>query len=169
MTKMEKSNVLVVWMPSDQIGDDRAYRDYVLESLRTGVLVLPSEVTCEVMELPPLGGVEVISTGDKPLVVELEPQSTQDEVFRAQDQPQSAFQDGAAEKRAILQRLQVYRNVNGRGCLAAVAKASRTRGKINDNTLRMILTGDTQFPIEDWRKIGRALDRLEAKEVPVDG
>lgn len=75
----------------------------------------------------------------------------------------------AEEKRAILQRLKEYRSAHGRGCLDAVAKATRSRGRINDNTLRMLLTGDTQLPIADWRKIGRALDRLEAAREAADG
>lgn len=148
------NNVLIIWMPSDQIGDERAYRDYILESLQTGVLVLPSDVTYEVMELPPLGQVEVRPTEPEPEA----PPATEEAVFREHDLTEGA------EKRAILQRLKDYREAHGRGCLDKVAKETRTRGRINDNTLRMLLTGDTQLPIEDWRIIGRALERLEAKE-----
>lgn len=69
------------------------------------------------------------------------------------------------EKQAIVQRLIDYRTKHGLGCLAGVAKATRTKGRINDTTLRMILTGDGPvLLIDTWRKIGRALDRLEGVE-----
>lgn len=77
---------------------------------------------------------------------------------------QAVSLEEGAKKRAILQRLIDYRKARPLGCLDKVAKATRTRGRISDNTLRMLLTGDIALPIEDWRKIGRALDRLEARE-----
>lgn len=71
----------------------------------------------------------------------------------------------AEYKRDVIRRLQEYRKKHGLGCLAAVAKEMRTRGRINDTTLRMLLTGDTALrKMEDWRKIGNALDRLEDKD-----
>lgn len=172
---MNSNHILIVWMPGDQISDDRAYRDYVLESVRAGVLVLPSDAACEVMELPLLGGVEVVP-GDTPsqssaLPVTAPPvgpsQSPAEPVTAPPEgepgEPGEPGEAEGAEKRAILRRLTDYRAAHGRGCLDGVAKATRTRGRINDNTLRMLLTGD-------WRRIGRALDRLEAAgEAGTDG
>lgn len=71
----------------------------------------------------------------------------------------------AEYKRDVIRRLQEYRKKHGLGCLAAVARETRTRGRINDTVLRMLLFGDTSVRrIEDWRKIGKALDRLEAED-----
>lgn len=70
----------------------------------------------------------------------------------------------AEEKRAILKKLRDYRESNGPGCLDAVAKATRSRGRISDSTLREILINAERIPIGDWRKIGRALAMLKGKE-----
>lgn len=70
--------------------------------------------------------------------------------------------DEATEKRAILQRLKDYRTSQGPGCLQAVARATRTRGRISATKLLDMILGDCPpMRIEDWRKIGRALDKLE--------
>ena len=54
------NNILLVRVPETKLDDLRALRDFVLESLvSVGLLVLPEDVTLEVMALPPLGGVEV--------------------------------------------------------------------------------------------------------------
>ncbi len=143
------SSILLVRVPVLESVDGRALRDYVLESLKLGVLVLMDGVECEVMELPQLGKVEVVTKPQAP---------------PAQKAAAEASSEGD-EKRKILQRLTEYRKTHGLGCLKAVASATRTKGQINDNTLRMILTGDApSMPIEDWRRINRALQRLEAKE-----
>lgn len=173
---MNSNHILIVWMPGDQISDDRAYRDYVLESVRAGVLVLPADAACEVMELSQLGDVEVVP-GDTPSQSPAEP-ATAPPVGPSQSpaEPVTAPPEGepgtaeGAEKRAILRRLTDYRAAHGLGSLDTIAKATRTRGRINDNTLRMLLTGDAQLPVADWRRIGRALDRLEAAgEAGTDG
>lgn len=66
------------------------------------------------------------------------------------------------EKQAIMQRLRSYREKHGLGCLTDVARATKTKGRINDNTLRMAMVGDGKpLLIDTWRKIGKALDRLE--------
>lgn len=66
------------------------------------------------------------------------------------------------EKQEIMRRLRAYREKHGLGCFSVVAKATKTKGRINDNTLRMIMMGDGKpLLIDTWRKIGKALDRLE--------
>ena len=64
----------------------------------------------------------------------------------------------AAEKAEILDRLRYYRKEHGLGCLAAVAQ--RAGEGITDDTLRGLLSGDLALGIKDWRRIGRALDKL---------
>lgn len=54
------SNILLIRVPAEASVDGRDLRDYVLESLERGVLVLTDDASCEIMELPQLGGVEVI-------------------------------------------------------------------------------------------------------------
>ena len=50
------NNILLVRVPETKLDDLRALRDFVLESLvSVGLLVLPEDVTLEVMALPPLG------------------------------------------------------------------------------------------------------------------
>lgn len=148
------NHVLIVRIPAQEVSDGRKFREYIIESLRAGVVVLTDNVECEVMELPALGGV---------VLEQVEPVS--DNSQRKTSTDESAGMSEAEEKRSILQRLKAYREVNGLGCLKAVARKTGTKGRINDNTLRMILTGDAApMPIEDWRLIGKALDRLEQQE-----
>lgn len=59
---------------------------------------------------------------------------------------------GAAEKQEIVRRL---------GAVQRVAEASRKK-LTRDTVLQMRERG--RFPIETWRALGRALDRLEEKE-----
>ena len=63
------------------------------------------------------------------------------------------------EKKAILARLQEYRQANGLGCFKALAQKT---GKLSAETLLSVVTGNQVLPIEDWRKIGRALDKMGA-------
>ena len=65
---------------------------------------------------------------------------------------------GSTEKAEILDRLRYYRKEHGLGCLAAVAQ--RAGEGITDDTLRGLLSGDLALGIKDWRRIGRALDKL---------
>ena len=61
-----------------------------------------------------------------------------------------------------------YRDANGLGCLDAVAKATRSK-VINSMVLRDVLLGNAVLEIKDWLKIGRALDKLEAKPSGEEG
>ena len=63
------------------------------------------------------------------------------------------------EKKAVLDRLQQFRQAGGLGCLEAVA--SRCGGDLTADKLRGVLTGAEKLPIEQWRTIRRALDQLE--------
>lgn len=153
------NSILIVWMPSDQIGDERLYRDYILESLQTGVLVLPSEVSCEVMELPPLGGAEVrevspAASAGMPQVEKVEPETVDVSLRGGRS---------TGEKREIQKRLEAYRKARGLGCWAAVVKASG--GMLSDDQLRDMHNGTASLPIADWRRADRALDKLEGKPV----
>lgn len=144
------NSILLVRVPAEETVVGRELRDYILESLACGVLVLTEDATCEVMELPTLGGVEVKPAEEVPEPV-----------------PEPKTPTEAEEKREILQRLKDYRAAHGLGSLDAVsAKTAYFRDKrLTAEELRMILVGDgPPRPMADWRKISRALDALEKSE-----
>ena len=66
--------------------------------------------------------------------------------------------DLGEEKRAILSRLQRFREAHKPGCLDAVA--AKAGNRFTPELLRDVLIGAAVMPIDDWRKIGRALDKL---------
>lgn len=95
---------------------------------------------------------------------EPEPQQdgpTPEEVLREKDVG-SRSQAEAEDKRAILGRLQRYRKVHGLGCLDAVAK--KGGASVTPELLRDVLNGNVVMGIEAWRRIGKALDKLEEEE-----
>ncbi len=103
----------------------------------------------EMLDLPSLGATE-----EKP----------EETVIRPQEAP--APPDVSGEKRAILQRLKDYRAACGMGSLEAVSvKTAHQKGKrLSTETLRDLCADRApKMPIEDWRKIARALDALEQK------
>ena len=154
------NNIFLVRVPIQEAVDGRELRDYILESLARGVLVLTEDASCEVLELPPLGGVEITITETPNLTEEAERQITNPEL------PATGPSEGD-EKRAILQRLKNYRADHGPGCLAVVSArtARRKDRRISDDVLRHICAdGAPKLPMEDWRSIGRALDLLEQAE-----
>nr|DAM18255.1 MAG TPA: hypothetical protein [Caudoviricetes sp.] len=143
--------VMVIQLPrGDRAESDlSAYRDYVVESLSQGVLVLGSGTTWAVETVPSLGGVQIQRDAG---------------VLRAHSVPvttaaPSTRPDPWREKKEALARLQEYRQAGGLGCLEAVA--SRCGGDLTADTLRGVLTGAEKLPIEQWRIIRRALDQLE--------
>jgi len=148
METINCNNVLLVRVPHTEEMDFRELRDYIVKSLEMGVLVLWDDTTCEVLKLPSLGAVEVI-TGEPPPTPPPEPEA---------EEPSEG-----AEKRAILQRLKDYRATNGLGSLEKVsAKTAHNKNqRISSNDLRSILADGIPMHIEEWRKIARALDKLE--------
>ena len=149
------NSILLVRVPDQAAVDGRELRDYILESLAQGVLVLTEDASCEVMELPSLGGVE---TGE-----DQAPQVQEPPVEAGPAQKKAVFcGQGASEKRKIMDRLKAYRLVHGLGCWTAVAKASG--GKLSEDQLRDMAAGTAALPIGEWRLADKALDKLEQKE-----
>lgn len=147
------NNILLVRVTSLWGGNYKEMRDDILESVRLGVLILGMDDTCEVMELPPLGDVEVEATGKQ-------------DAFESNSGLPSLIQGDAAVKRVILQRLSDYRKGNGLGCLEKVAEktAHFKADRLSAEMLRMIITGDApKMDMAEWKKIGKALDALEVK------
>lgn len=82
------NNILLVRVASLGEVDYKEMRDDIVESVRLGVLILGMDDTCEVMELPPLGGVAVEAAGKQ-------------EALTSNTSPPSLIQDDAVVKRAI--------------------------------------------------------------------
>ena len=157
---MEKQ-VLVVRLPDKAEATCREMRDYIVESIQLGVLVVTQGVTYRVETMPDLGGVLVF--GGSASAGKTDSWST----FHLPPDPEPVPDSDTAqepdlgeEKRRIRDRLQRYRDANGLGCLEAVAKKTRTKGRINSGVLRDLLIGAAALPIADWRKIDLALNSL---------
>lgn len=160
------NNVLLVRVPAQESVDGRELRDYILESLARGVLVLTEDASCEVMELPPLGGVAVAVTGQELSVIERPDLTTKAEGEITNPELSARDQSEGAEKRAIVQRLKDYRSAHGRGCLDKVSEktAHRKESRISADTLRDIAADCApKMGLTEWRKISKALDALEGK------
>ena len=147
--------VLVVRVPAKESADLRAVRSFIMDSLALGVLVVGQGVGLSLEYLPNLGGVactwdspwDEVETEEKP--VDMEPD------FRY-------VGHGAREKNQILTRLTAYRKTNGLGCLKRVSVLA---GKpVTDELIREIITEGKKLPIEVWRQIGQALDKLEQED-----
>lgn len=150
------NNVLLVRVPAQGSVDGRELRDYILESLARGVLVLTEDASCEVMELPPLGGVELAPmserpTGPEPPEPELDAEPMNVELHGGR---------GAKEKKIIQDRLIAYRKEHGLGCWKKVAEASG--GRLSEEDLRGLYEGAI-FTLASWRIADMALDALEVK------
>lgn len=165
--QVEQRNVLMVKVPAGEGVELAACRDYIIESLQKGVVVMKREWVYTLESLPISCGVAV--AGGPPAVREQDGERAAQgpekgaALLRESDAAQLAAQAERAEKQRILQRLRDYRTANGLGCLSAVAAKTRSRGTISAAVLRDVLNSSAPLPIEDWRKIDRALDRLAAE------
>lgn len=173
--QVEQRNVLMVKVPAGEGVELATCRDYIIESLQKGVVVMKREWVYTLESLPISCGVAVAGgppaayTPAVPAVREQDGERAAQgpekgaALLRESDAAQLAAQAERAEKQRILQRLRDYRTANGLGCLSAVAAKTRPRGAISAAVLRDVLNSSAPLPIEDWRKIDRALDRLAAE------
>lgn len=130
-------DVLIVRAPQLKREGLEELRDYVVESLHQGVLVVPEGMELEVLALPEPG--EENAGPDAPEEPSAVPTGR-----------------GAEEKRAILERLRAYREARGLGCFAALAGED-----LSEDVLRDLAAGQRRYPMATWRKAARALDALE--------
>lgn len=158
-----KREILVVTVPAERIAGDgfAQFREYVIESILRDVLVVDDETTLSIMEVPDMEPPKV--------AVEVKPEKPKKTEPAPQPQPQPVPETLSErdEKQKILERLRQYREKNGLGCLTAVARKACRKG-ITDNILRMLLRGDATVTLQDWRAIGKALDKLEEEEKKSD-
>lgn len=142
---MEKTvnRILLVRVPAEKAVDGRELRDYILESLERGVLVLTEDASCEVMELPALGGVTVAAEPQAPPV--------------PADSPEGPSEGD--EKRAILRRLTEYRKVHGLGRWG-LSPSKRPTIKASDyQRINCGRSWSTALRPAPWRSGGRSAGR----------
>lgn len=171
--ELSERPVLVVRVPNLTESNRTSLRDYVVDSLRLGVLVIGPGVNYSLERFPQLGG--VFCCGGQPTGADGPegPLPGQDTVVAGQEKvlrEHGIFQPvlngkNAREKQAILARLRGYRKSHGLGCLEEVAREAGTG--FTEDLLRGLLTGDSSISIPQWRKLNKALDKLEhSGEVP---
>lgn len=162
--------VLVVRAPNLTEETRTSLRDYVVDSLRLGVLVIGPGVNYSLERFPQLGG--VLCFGAEPAGKE-EPEGPlpgQETVVAGQEElirEHAVFQPvisgrNAEEKRNILARLKTYRSAHGLGCLSRVAEEAGS--PITEDLLRDLLVGAASPNIAQWRQVNEALATLEAWE-----
>lgn len=152
--------VLVVRAPGRSDPQLRALRDFLLESLALGVLVLGQHDTFALECFPDLGGVVCRASKMPGEQEEAEPTKDQEQLLREHPTPGKVLTgQSAGEKQAILTRLKAYRKARGLGCLEEVAREAGTG--FTEDLLRGLLTGDSSISIPQWRKLNKALDKLE--------
>lgn len=163
----DPKNILIVRIPAGDIPALEAMRDYIHASLQLGVVVVPEDTTLELMELPPLGWVmsEEYYQALEEAFEEPEPEpSVPEPVLLESALPEKIrfTGKGAEEKESIYWHMRRYREKHGLGCWQAVAQAA---GKdVTPDLLRSITIGALSPPIGVWRRIDKALAKLEAEE-----
>lgn len=142
----------------------RQIRDYVVESLALGVLVVDPGTNLHLEHYPPLGGVTCAVQEETEKEEPKGEAGTEQPDESGADQPDAEHAatnvgPGARVKKRILARLTSYRKTHGLGCLRQVAELA---GKpLTEEILRMTLLGEVKQPLEVWKQIDRALDALE--------
>lgn len=132
-------DVLIVRAPQLKRESLEELRDYVVESLHQGVLVVPDGMELEVLALPEPGEENAGAV--------------------APEEPSAAPTGrGAEEKRAIQEKLRAYRRAHGLGCFRAVAQAGLP--EVTETMLRNMAAGTVAYPLSDWRAAGRALEQV---------
>lgn len=145
---MSEKQVLVVKVKcASGVDELAAMREYVIESVRRGVLVLDAGMSHSIETMPDLGAVG-------PVVVRL-----RDDCL-TETSAQATIPSLAEEKMSILTRLKAYRDANGVGCLNDLARKTRDKN-VTADFLRLLLVGDVSASIATWRRISSALANLE--------
>lgn len=144
-------DIVVVKCPKTLVDELRDVRDFVMESLEKGVLVLGPGYGYSVETLP--DRVLVEQQGPEPVVLRKKGVPK----VPIPPKPQGKKASPAQRKREILERLKAYREKNGQGCFASL----EDKAGINANLLRGLLTGETKADMATWEAVDKALDNLE--------
>lgn len=153
----ERREVIVVTVQAGSIKPDGfgKFRDYVLESLQRGGIVLDDTMRWSIEEMPVIDMVCIRAQTE-----------VEEEKTVPAETPKVPIRE---EKQQILQRLLDYRQRNGAGSLGDVSRKTNMKS-ITSDVLRLLVNGDATLSITEWRAIGRALGKLEEieKEVAVN-
>lgn len=170
LRKVDGADVLVIYMPVGRVTKLNETRDYVVESLRKGVLVLEHGTHMEVKRIPWLGmkdlAVAVVLTEEpacdnepkeeKPVKEKTVPKSGT-KVLR--EHSVAFLGAGGAEKKQIYQRLRAYRQESGLGCWDALVTAVR-KSSVTADVLRQLYGGEISMSLAEWKAIDKGLDKL---------
>lgn len=171
-------SVFVAFLPDWTLERAAELRDHIAESLPLGCAVLPEEITSQIITVPDLGGVRIWSGLDldpggyiqrgelavcaKDGLTYVETAEGAAPAAPDRKPAQSTAGKAAEEKRAILSRLKAWREAHGPGCLDAVAK--KAGHGITPEMLRDLCLGAVKLLMDDWRRINKAMDKLEEEE-----
>ena len=144
--------VLVIKCYKETMEELRDLRDFALESLTRGVLVLGVGCSWSVEDLP-----ERVQVDAPRLTGKSEPELLREENIEIRVDPHIITGAGAKRKREILDRLTKYRKAHGQGCFASLEGAQG----VNATLLRGLLTGLTKADMQTWEAVDKALDKLE--------
>lgn len=144
--------VLVIKCYKETMEELRDLRDFALESLTRGVLVLGVGCSWSVEDLP-----ERVQVDAPRLTGKSEPELLREENIELRVDPHIITGAGAKRKREILDRLTKYRKAHGQGCFASLEGAQG----VNATLLRGLLTGLTKADMQTWEAVDKALDKLE--------
>lgn len=148
----ETKQVLVVSSPQKTIDELRETRDYIVECLSVGVMVLSPGMGYEFVEFPPISGVCVVDESQVLRAKNLIPAS----VGGGKKSPPPTVK---SEKIIARDKLLAYRAKEGLGCLGRVASA--TGGKVNAETLRNVINGEESLTADQWQRVSKAIDALQ--------
>lgn len=173
--ELSERPVLVVRAPNLTEEARTFLRDYVVESLRLGVLVVGPGVNYSLERFPQLGGVHCCGAEPTEKEEPKAPLPGQETVVAGQEELLREHSvdcrpitgRNAEEKQAILARLKAYRSAHGLGCLAQVANEAGS--PVTADLLRDMLVGAASPNIAQWRQVNEALATLEAWEAVSGG
>lgn len=145
-------DVLVIKCYKQTIEELRELRDFAVESLARGVLVLGAGCSWSVEDLP-----ERVQVDAPRLTGKAETERLREKNIESRVGPQIITGAGVKRKREILDRLTKYRKTHGQGCFASLEGAQG----VNATLMRGLLTGLTKADMQTWEAVDKALDKLE--------
>ena len=155
--------VLVAWAPEGTDWEEReALRAELEDGIRRGMLVLDRGVSICVLELPlpiPRERPRAEPSGASGEEDEKRPEEREEKtakcppMVRARHNPRTA-----EEKTEIMARLVKFRKDRGLGCFKELSAACGEG--VSEDMIRILYTGESPCPIDIWRKVGKALEKL---------
>ena len=153
--------VLVAWAPEGTSWEEQeALRAELEDGIRRGLLVLDRGVSLCVLELPipreHPGAEPSDASGEED---EKRPEGREGKAAKCPPMVRARYNPRTAEEKTeIMARLVKFREERGLGCFKALSAAC---GKgVSEDMIRILYTGESPCPIDIWRKVGKALEKL---------